>query len=650
MDLNRKNNNTVLLGGVVDSNKIKVVKRRLRVGDPDFQPPDGGWGWLVVFACGFSNLSTFPMFQQFGLVFKEKYEHIGITNAETTTIINLNSAFNACVGLLNGPLFRIFSYRKIAFCGAAFVAVSLFFTTFCHSFWTYIVIYSIFYGTGIGVTQSANSLALNTYFKSKRRIATGLSWSTTALGPIVWPYIITFFMSLYGMEGTLLLFAAFSGHAIVCSLLLHPVHWHTKFRSLEDEECAKPLVDVPSDEGFVEGQLTRSRKSRSIFSSQYLYNEDDPVKAGYEIIDPGTPRMVGANDGWYSQNRSLVGSRVSLTSNKDSIKGNRSRLPSGQNSVAISKRPSYNNLIDAKKKKGSHSKPTITEELGEECPIEKQAHVNNNKKPNDAETPVKDIEFNEKYVLKSAAKKLAEYKETVDEEEKQKELEEAKRISEEKLKTLEVEKQYTFLEKICIFFDFGLLKDPTYVILMLGITIANFVEINFSILTPFVLQEFAFEKYQIATFMSLLGVTDIIARLFVPFLAEKIGWENKTFFLLGVLSMAVGRIILVHSQTYSIGLLVAVIIGFGKGLRTIFMALVIPSYVSLEKLPAASGLQLTTSGLLFLFLGPVVGWIRDIVDNYVITLHILNLMTYTTVIGWTVHDFLNKRKARNGKV
>jgi hypothetical protein len=33
-------------------------RRRLRVGDPDFMPPDGGWGWLVVFACGLSNVSN----------------------------------------------------------------------------------------------------------------------------------------------------------------------------------------------------------------------------------------------------------------------------------------------------------------------------------------------------------------------------------------------------------------------------------------------------------------------------------------------------------------------------------------------------------------------------------------------------------------
>lgn len=67
---------------------------------------------------------------------------------------------------------------------------------------------------------------------------------------------------------------------------------------------------------------------------------------------------------------------------------------------------------------------------------------------------------------------------------------------------------------------------------------------------------------------------------------------------------------MVHTKTYNVSILVAIIIGAGKGLRTIFMALVIPGHVTLEKLPAASGLQLATSGLLFVLLGPVVGMFK----------------------------------------
>lgn len=113
----------------------------------------------------------------------------------------------------------------------------------------------------------------------------------------------------------------------------------------------------------------------------------------------------------------------------------------------------------------------------------------------------------------------------------------------------EEEKPMSCFRKFVVFFDFDLLSDKTYVNLMLGITIANFVEINFSILTPFVLQEFNFEKYQIATFMSLLGATDIVVRFFIPFIAEKIGWQNKHFFLFGVLLMALGRISMIGLQT-----------------------------------------------------------------------------------------------------
>ncbi|KAF2893807.1 hypothetical protein ILUMI_12367 [Ignelater luminosus] len=646
MDTKHSNN------GLFTEQKLK--RRRLRVGDSDFRPPDGGWGWLVVLACGFSNLSTFPMFQQFGLVFREKFETLGITNAETTTIINLNSAFNACVGLLNGPVFRKYSYRKVALFGGTLVATSLFISTFCQSFWTYLIFYAICYGSGIGITQSANALALNTYFKNKRRIATGLSWSTTALGPIVWPYIITALTGEYGMEGTLMIFSAFAGHAVMCSLLLQPVHWHTEFREVEN---GIPLIQVDKDaeSGYFEDKTSRSR---SIFSSQYLYNEDDPIHTGYEITDPGTPRMVGANDGWYSQNRSLAASRMSLVSNKTATAG--SKITSTQHSRAVSRKPSYTNLLETKSKKSStlnlshegkerkrkpsYNKAKIVESVCEDCPLEKapqdlkeEEKLLISKKPSQ---PVI-VYPNEKEVLKTAAQKLAEYKQIKDIEK------EKIRISEiaAKEQTKEsAEKKYSLWQKIVIFFDLDLLKDSIYLNIMLGITIANFAELNFSILTPFVLKEFNFEKYQIATFMSLLGATDILVRFFIPFLADKIGWSNRTFFLAGVLGMAFGRIILVHTQVFSVSLGVAVMIGFGKGLRTIFMALVIPSHVSLERLPAASGLHLATSGILFLILGPVVGWVRDAVDNYVVTLHLLNIMTYITTVAWTVEHFMRNRK------
>lgn len=63
-------------------------------------------------------------------------------------------------------------------------------------------------------------------------------------------------------------------------------------------------------------------------------------------------------------------------------------------------------------------------------------------------------------------------------------------------------------------------------------------------------------------------------------------------------------------QSYSFILMAFCWIGLGKGLRTVFMALVIPSYVPLSRLPAASGLQLLFAGIFYFIMGPIVGEIE----------------------------------------
>lgn len=54
-------------------------------------------------------------------------------------------------------------------------------------------------------------------------------------------------------------------------------------------------------------------------------------------------------------------------------------------------------------------------------------------------------------------------------------------------------------------------------------------------------------------------------------------------------------------------LVVAVLLGIAKGLRTVYVALVIPAHVPIERLASASGLQMVLNGCLFLLCGPAMG-------------------------------------------
>ncbi|XP_053682173.1 uncharacterized protein LOC128732803 [Sabethes cyaneus] len=601
---------TVLSAIDDESNKkaIKLSKPPQKKPKPklgaDFIPPDGGWGWVIVLAAGCSNLCTFPVLQQFGMLFRDRMSELGISSSEITSFINTNAALMSIVGLMNGPMFRKFTFRQVAFCGASLVSLGLLLTSISNSFLTYLLTFSILYGAGVGITASANSLALNTYFKKKRRHATGFSWTATALGPIVAPHIITYLLPRYGVGGTVLIFAGIAMNAIVCSLLLQPVHWHAQTLPLVDAEAAKPTTEPLCQ--FCQSTVHPLRKDRSLLSSQYLYNADDAHVTGYEIIDPGTPMLARANDGLFS----LYGSRATL--------GTASRMPSS--------RPSYINLATA-------AEAAKRELLPETAPG--GGTVMHRRRSNTFSR--------EKEVLKLASRKL---EQIVDDgpgdyctcaQERKALLSQINGADVEDAEELPI--KLTFLQKFAIFFDLDLLKDLIYVNIMVGITLANFAELNFSVLTPFVLGDFGLNKEQIAMAMSLLGAMDICCRFIIPFIAGKIGWDNRTFFLFGVLNMALGRIVIAHFHSYPVVLTAAGWIGFNKGLRTVFMALAIPSHVPLDRLPGATGIQLLFSGLFSLIVGPVVGFIRD-QTNYTVTLHCLNITTFVTALSWGLEMFI----------
>lgn len=752
----------------------KVRRNKCDLG-PDFVAPDGGWGWFVVVAAGCSNLCAFPMLQQFGLLFRDRLATIGLSGSEITTIINLNSCLTSCVGLINGPMFRRFSYRQVGFCGSLLVAISVFLTSVSTSFFMYVLTFSLLYGIGSGINSSANSLAINTYFKKKRRIATGITWTATGLGPIIFPILIAYLLPEFGVQGTVMIFGAIALNAVACSLVFQPVKWHT-------EKNKDYLEKLNSQNEPCEFCSMATKTNHSVFSSQYLYNSDHHSMTGYEIIDPGTPMMSTANDGWFSRKQSFSGSKIS--SNRTTRVN--SRIPSSQN-LLISNKTSYVNLAalskDGKNVKDGYEKiytddraiPVDYEEVlrsklktngvdipvtvqdttqvrkksfsksekrekrkeifnaikideapAEDCPsykapqdltkspynlLQNKPFINDdtlfvNKIPenitmreadgkdegkedvymngsisrqtsqnekkissifddlkylNDNQsglstknqlTPFRKISTNsfnaEKEVLKDVSKKLEQYVSNTNEfctcGEKKNFIEKNGQLANE-ISVEDETHNYSFFRKICIFFDLDLLKDLSYVNLMVGVTIANFAELNYSILTPFVLAEYGFTKQQIAFCMSLLGAMDISVRFFVPFIAGKIGWENKTFFLFGVFGMAVGRVFIAHFSTYEAVIAASCWIGLNKGLRTVFMALVIPSYIPLERLPAATGLQLLFAGIFYFVAGPLVGLVRD-ATNYTVTLHFLNIATYLTVFFWSLEKFIEVRREK----
>lgn len=79
-------------------------------------------------------------------MFRDRFQTLGISTSQITTIINVHSAFTYGIGLTNGPLFRKFTYRQVGFCGALLVVFALLLTSVSNSFLTYLLTFGALYG------------------------------------------------------------------------------------------------------------------------------------------------------------------------------------------------------------------------------------------------------------------------------------------------------------------------------------------------------------------------------------------------------------------------------------------------------------------------------------------------------------------------
>lgn len=96
-------------------------------------------------------------------------------------------------------------------------------------------------------------------------------------------------------------------------------------------------------------------------------------------------------------------------------------------------------------------------------------------------------------------------------------------------------------------------------------------------------------------------------------------------------------------------LVVGVGLGVAKGFRSVYLNLVIPNYLPLERLPSASGIQMVTKGLILIMFGPLLGVIRDRTGSYSSCIIFINCLTFITVTMWTADILWTKMKAAKSK-
>lgn len=71
---------------------------------------------------------------------------LGFDAKQTTTIVNVVMALSSVVGIVNGAMFRRFTFRQVAMTGSILGFSGIFLSAFCTTFVQYVICFSCIYG------------------------------------------------------------------------------------------------------------------------------------------------------------------------------------------------------------------------------------------------------------------------------------------------------------------------------------------------------------------------------------------------------------------------------------------------------------------------------------------------------------------------
>ncbi|XP_037035817.1 monocarboxylate transporter 14 [Bradysia coprophila] len=195
--------------------------------------PDGGYGWVVVFASVIVSLIADGISFSFGLLYTEFLIYFGESSSKTSWI---GSIFLA-VPLLSGPIMSNlvdkYGCRKMTIIGGVLSGIGFVLASISTSiemlYWTFGFIGGL--GLGIGYVTAVVSIAF--WFDKKRTFATGIGASGTGIGTFLYAPFTQWLIETLGWRGACLILAGTLFNICVCGSLMRDPDWMIESNRLD---------------------------------------------------------------------------------------------------------------------------------------------------------------------------------------------------------------------------------------------------------------------------------------------------------------------------------------------------------------------------------------------------------------------------------
>ncbi|XP_015120902.1 monocarboxylate transporter 4 isoform X2 [Diachasma alloeum] len=257
-------------------------------------PPDGGYGWVVVFASFMCNMIVDGIAYTFGIFLEEFVRYFGEGKGKTAWAGSLLSGMYLSAGPVVSALTNKYGCRAVCIAGSFIAAAAFFLSTYVKTVNSLMLIYGVVGGIGFGLIYLPAVVCVGYYFETKRSLATGIAVCGSGFGTFVFAPLATTLIEEYGDWR--------QAHWILAGLILNCAVFGALMRPLEypKPSSVKPLLQRMAEEKRF--QMERGSIGGSYFMVQLPdgsmekrmkmpINIDPGVHSSFNLdqLVPGTP-------------------------------------------------------------------------------------------------------------------------------------------------------------------------------------------------------------------------------------------------------------------------------------------------------------------------------------------------------------------------
>lgn len=203
------------------------------VKKPKPKIPDGGWGWVVVFASLMVSLIMDGVSFSFGLIYTELLTYFGESKSKTAWIGSLFIAVPLLVGPIMSNLVDRYGCRKMTIIGGTVATIGFVISSYCTSVEQLYLSFGILSGLGLGVGYVTVVVSIAFWFDKKRTFATGIGASGTGIGTFLYAPLTQYLLDNFGWRGTTLILAGTLFNIVVMGALMRDPDWMIEESKLE---------------------------------------------------------------------------------------------------------------------------------------------------------------------------------------------------------------------------------------------------------------------------------------------------------------------------------------------------------------------------------------------------------------------------------